>query len=267
MANIIPYYINKIFRKRIYNTPFSDNDTNNTNNTNNNISNNTNNIDILCKKMISIINHYPILVHDVLSSMYSNVYPNYLYINIECIDGNINVFDTNFIVNNGKYFNYRYVYVRINIYSEIKTNHVNCAIIDNVNRYVLIFEPKYRLLYDTNIITDIIQLDNYTILTSCDIGFNIINRLQNFDNYCQTYCLMTLHTILENVDISYNNYALMLNNVINYNNMINYWKNMYQYIKIGNFNFDIDGYINKDMKDIPYDNTVIQDADGWDIDA
>lgn len=249
MTDIVMYYINIFLKSHNYNNPidFINIDNNSTFN----------------QKIRSVISNYPKLIHELAFKNNINICPKYQYITLQKVNNGMNVIDSNFdrdLIDDDRY---RYIYIRVNI-ERPSINHVNCVIIDKFNKWVLIFEPKYSLSYDIEHIKAIIGLDNYDILVPKDIGYNFINRLQKFDYYCQTYVLFVFHIIISNPDVPYNEYALMINHIITYPHLRSYWYHIYSLLKESNF--DIENYVEDDMRTIPYDNDIIQDEDGWDID-
>jgi hypothetical protein len=113
----------------------------------------------------------------------------------------------------------RYIYIRLNIItnSTYKMHHVNCIIIDKKEKYILFFEPRVNFLFNIDDLIKeldaLINIKDYKKLLPSDIGYNIFNRLQKYDAFCQTYVLFAYILIINNKDIHYTNFSTMFNSM------------------------------------------------------
>ena len=176
-------------------------------------------------KMIFALNNIPDKVFDLLFCDHDNICPKFYKI-IFKKDVKLDAFVTTFnnldadIGNT----NIRYVYIRVDIIDKYKKiNHVNCVIIDRVEEYILVFEPKCKLVIDTQDINDIlkhyIDTSEYKLLTPSDIGYNSINKLQKNDCFCQTYIVFVFYLIVENPGINYADFSKLFNTIITTDNI------------------------------------------------
>lgn len=176
-------------------------------------------------KMIFALNNIPDKVFDLLFCDYDNICPKFYKI-IFKKDLKLNTFVTTFnnldeYINND---NMRYVYIRVDIIDKSKKiNHVNCIIIDRINKYILIFEPKCKLVIDVkdidNILKHYIDTKEYKLLTPSDIGYNSINKLQKNDCFCQTYIVFVFYLIVENPGVNHEDFSKLFNTVITTDNI------------------------------------------------
>lgn len=178
----------------------------------------SNNDDI--NTVIYAMNNVPETVYHSLYSKYSDVSNKYLQ-----IDLSKNNTMWQIIINMDFYKNFeillenetcRFIFIRLNIINKNKQiNHVNSVIIDKDKKYVLIFEPKLYLLYDICIIKDQLNLpEDYKYVLASDLGYHYFNRLQKFDNYCQTYAFFVFLLIIENKDVNYTEFSKLFNTII-----------------------------------------------------
>lgn len=249
MTTVIKYYFDCIFKNKIFNFPieFVKLDNNNSFNS----------------KIRSILTNYPSLIHKLIFSDNSDIYQDYQYIKLEKqnkkYDKKYNVIDAYYNKNEILDDSSRFVYIRIDIYGN--SNHVNCIIIDKLNKLIILFEPRYHIIFDANCLLSTLDLPDYKLMYPSDLGYNLVNSLQKFDNYCQTYVLFAFHIIVSNPHIEYYDYALMINTIITNKNLVSYWYYIYTLLKTSSF--DIDNYIEDDMEEQEYEE---QEIDSWELD-
>jgi hypothetical protein len=127
--------------------------------------------------------------------------------------------------------NIRFIYFRVNILKKKITssiiNHVNCIVIDKKRRFILYFEPTVIIRFNYKPIVRMLvnsspKLLNFAFLTPKKIGYNVYNRLQKYNHFCQTYVLYIYCLILENRDVEPQNFSKLFNNIITLQN-INYF--------------------------------------------
>ncbi|ARF09568.1 hypothetical protein Indivirus_1_191 [Indivirus ILV1] len=184
------------------------------------LKNNSGNIN----KVIFALNNMPDTIHHLLFGDQNNISFNYYYIrldlekkelnyNLEGIDDDINNVDI------------EYIFIRLNLINRQDFfDHVNGIYINKNKKYVLIFEPKVKLSFDAPFIEAFMKKyihdDNYKFIYAEDLGYNIYNKIQNYDLFCQTYVLFVFSLIILNDNmIEYNNYSTMFNDVINSKNI------------------------------------------------
>lgn len=202
--------------------------------------------DVELNKIIFALNNIPDIVHGLLFNKKDNsdVCQKYFSITIKLENSKIaelyhNLDNINeFLAND----NIRFIYIRLNILTNStgKMHHVNCIIIDKKSKYVLFFEPRNSLLFDVNElidkIKDKIDIDPYTKLIPSDIGYNMFNKLQQYDAFCQTYVLFAYILVINNKDIQYTNYSTMFNSVITSQNIGHFYYHINKLLKINNYN-------------------------------
>lgn len=217
LYSTIKYYL---FKQNEYNLPFNSDEIQ-TNNDFKDFKIN-NNMD----KVIFALNNIPDIVQSILFNNHKNVADKYLCLTIKLNGNSIdeiyhNLQDINSYIDN---HNIRYIYIRINlIHTKSKMNHVNCIIIDKLQKYIFLFEPKVLFTYDTKIIFellgDIFDTSQYNKILPSDIGYTYYNRLQWYDTFCQTYILFIFWLIILNSDIEPENFLKLFTEVITHQNM------------------------------------------------
>lgn len=121
--------------------------------------------------------------------------------------------------------NLRYYYVRVNLVESKKnTDHANLVMIDKLKKYIMYFEPQFEMRLSLESVSiefsKYEQLNDFEILIPKDIGYSHFNKLQRFDNYCQTYVLYAFCLVVNNPKVDYKDYSDMFNSVIIKNNGI-----------------------------------------------
>ncbi len=174
-------------------------------------------------KMIFALNNIPDKVFDLLFCDHDNICPKFYKI-IFKKDMKLDTFVTTFNNLDEYIDNERYVYIRVDIIDKSKKiNHVNCIIIDRAEKYILIFEPKCKLVIDIkdidNILKHYIDTSEYKLLTPSDIGYNSMNKLQKTDCFCQTYIIFVFYLIVENPGVNYEDFSKLFNTVITTDNI------------------------------------------------
>ncbi len=175
-------------------------------------------------KTIFALNNMPDVVHHLLFGNKDNIAFNYYYIRLDIekkeIDHNLDLLESDMLNKD-----IRYIFIRLNlINSQNHFNHVNGIYINKNKKYVLIFEPKVELSFTKDLINSFlrnnIDLSKYKFIYAEDLGYNIYNRMQNYDLFCQTYVLFVFLLITLNDDmIEYDNYSTMFQSVINSKNI------------------------------------------------
>ena len=205
--------------------------------------------DIALNKVMFALNNIPDIIHSLLFNNDTTVCQKYFSITIKLKNSKIidlydnldnnEAYDINSMMDND---DIRYIYIRLNILINLpsKMHHVNCIIIDKKNKHVLFFEPRNNLLFDINDLSirikDKIDISHYTKLTPSDIGYNVFNKLQQYDAFCQTYVLFAYLLIINNKDIHYTNYSTMFNSIINPQNIGYFYYHINNLLKINNYN-------------------------------
>lgn len=186
-----------------------------------NISNDTlfddfKNNDIEVNKIIFALNNVPDIIHQLLFTE-NYICNQYYFITLKMNPSKIiNVHHnlsniTNDLIDD----KIRYIYIRINIITDTQMHHVNCIVIDKKNKYILLFEPQVSFVYDPNIILSLldafIELKSYKTIFPSDVGYNMFNKLQRYDTYCQTYVLFIFVLIVYNQHIHYKDFSKLFN--------------------------------------------------------
>ena len=183
-------------------------------------------------KVIYVLNNLPSKIFSLIFDRYKHVSNEYFQITMSKIN-NKYVVTHQQLIGFGNVMNdsdVRYLYIRINLVNKkgkYNMNHVNCIVIDKEMRYILYFEPtcyvQINVKYLANLLFEITPvLSDYTILLPKDLGYSYINRLQYFDNYCQTYILYIFCLILENPHIDTNKYSELFNSIITEQNVLRF---------------------------------------------
>jgi len=146
-----------------------------------------------------LINNCGNMIHSHLFEKYRDVCCKYFWITIE---------DNNVHHNIEFTCDQRYVFIKVMLMDH---NHVNCIIIDNIKGTIVYFEPRCCEIIDRNMIKSILSYPDYEWYFSEDLGFGLFNRIQYFDNMCQTYILMGFLVIINNPSVEIVDYADMLN--------------------------------------------------------
>jgi hypothetical protein len=179
-------------------------------------------------KMIFALNNIPDKIFDLLFQNNNDICPKF-YKLVFIMDPKLNTYVNTFsnLYDLKEYIDNqytRYIYIKVDIIDKtLKINHVNCIIIDKLEKYILVFEPKYKLMIDINKINDIftqyIDINEYKLLTPTNIGYNSLNRLQRNDCFCQTYIVFIFYLIIENSHITYPDFSKLFNTVITTENI------------------------------------------------
>lgn len=181
------------------------------------------------KNVIFTINNLPEIVFEKLSEKYACLNKNYQWIQIK---KNIVIHNLDELDNSLQ----RFIFIKIEL---IDYNHVNCLIIDNRMKHIILFEPKGSEIIDINLLKSLVSLHGYIWITSKDMGFNMFNRIQYFDQFCQTYILMALICILNNPNTPVAEHASLFNDLINGYSINNFHKYISDKVKIENLNKNI----------------------------
>ena len=165
-------------------------------------------------KVMFAMNNMPADVHYLLFSNMPDVcQKHYTIVLDKTISSNLDSLPDNFAD-----VRIKYIFIRINL-----PTHVNCVVIDKNRRHVILFDPQVEFRYDPQVIIEhldtLIDMAGYKILVPRDLGFGLLNRLQYFDMYCQTYIVMTFLAIVSNPGVDYKDYSTMLNTIITNRNM------------------------------------------------
>lgn len=201
--------------------------------------------DIELNKTIFALNNIPDIIHKILFTDYY-ICEKYYYITLKLnpskiIDVYHNLIDINDSFLDDKI---KYIYIRVNVITKTSyknMQHVNCIIIDKNNKHILFFEPKLTFMYDVSVLTSLIDncmdTSTYKKLFPQDIGYNILNQLQRYDTYCQTYVIFIFSLIIHNQAIEYKDYHQMFNKSITTKNIGYYLFNIYR--KLREYNYEI----------------------------
>ena len=170
-------------------------------------------------KTIFALNNMPEIIHTLLFNNINNISNNYYYIRIrdQQVDHNLVLYED--MIDQ----NIQYIFIRLNIINNNSMNHVNGIIINKSQKYVLIYEPQVELSFDKLFMEEFLKLksdfSNYKFIYAEDIGYNVYNKMQNYDLFCQTYVLLVFILIIMNDNINYKKYRKMFNTLINYKNL------------------------------------------------
>lgn len=164
-------------------------------------------------KIIFVLNNIPGEIHKILFKDNPEINPEYYFINI---NHNNSGFDKNF---DKLDLTYRFIYIRINIFNNKYINHLNSIIIDNIQKYIFIFEPKTDINYNINIILELLGLNNYKIYIPADLKYN---QIQKFDLFCQTYIIFVFYLIINNKNLDINGFKDLFDNYINHDNLLKF---------------------------------------------
>ena len=197
------------------------------------------NNDMELNKLMFALNNLPDKIHNMLFSDNKEICHEYFYITIKIKNKNIidvqhNLDNTNNYLDDN---NIRYIFIKVNTINTSQNiiQHVNCIIIDKIQKYILFFEPKFEFSYDINefskIIDELIVLDGYSKIFPQDIGYNYYDRLQSYDAFCQSYILFVFILITNNKSINTSDYSLMFNEIITYENLGYMLFNIYMLLK------------------------------------
>lgn len=176
--------------------------------------------------------------------------------NKEIIDIHHNLTNINDFINNQEI---EYIYIRINVIRHNKNtiNHINNIIINKPQKYILLFDPQITFDYNPldmiTLLFDILQINyiNYNILFPEHIGYDNLNKLQYYDNFCQSYTLLAYILIINNPNVPFLEYNIMFNNSMTYKKL-GYFL-FYIHTLLQQHNFDIcDQY---ELWSYPTDNT------------
>jgi len=202
--------------------------------------------DIEINKIIFALNNIPDIIH---SQIFKEPYvcKKYYFITLKLNPSKIiDVFHNLDDIND--YFiddNVQYIYIRINIISKSLNNanmhHVNCIVIDKLKKYVLFFEPRLTFMFDTDVLISLVDtfmdLSSYDKIFPPDIGYNLLNKLQRYDTYCQTYVIFVFALIINNQHIPYKDYYKLFNKNITTANVGYFLFHIYRILK--EYNYDI----------------------------
>ena len=176
---------------------------------------------IALNKVIFALNNIPDIVHKLLFKENSEVCKQYFSITLKLENSKINNIYHN-LNDIEQYFNddkLRYCFIRLNIITNTfhKMHHINCIIIDKINKTILFFEPRVTFLFDINDLINnlhtLININGYITLLPSDIGYNFLNKLQKYDMFCQTYTLFVYLLIINN-NVNHKDYSIMFNTTI-----------------------------------------------------
>ena len=171
----------------------------------------------LINKTIHYLNSIPALVHYILfreNKQVCNKYFQIYYKNSTKEYDNLETLNSYMLDST-----IRYIFIRVNLIENNKyNNHANAIIIDKSQKWILYFEPQCKTRISMDIIksdlTNYISLTDYKYITPENIGYSIVNKLQRFDNYCQTYVIYAYCIIVNNPTVDYKDYSNMLNSII-----------------------------------------------------
>jgi len=189
---------------------------------------------------IFALNNMPETIHQLLFGNNGDIAFNYYYIRL---DLQKNMVDHNLALNDDMLNNdIKYIFIRLNLINNNSLfNHVNGIYINKNKKYILIYEPKVELMYDSEFIETLlkskIDCHDYIFIYAEDLGYSHYKRMQNYDLFCQTYVLFVFVLITLNDDINYENYSDMFDSVINSNNIDHFLYYIDELLK--NNNYDI----------------------------
>ena len=204
--------------------------------------------DIELNKIIFALNNIPDIVHSLIFREPS-VCVKYYFITLKLnpskiidVFHNLDDINDNFIDEN-----VQYIYIRINIISKSLNNtnmhHVNCIVIDKLKKYVLFFEPRLTFMFDTDVLISLVDtfmdLSLYNKIFPPDIGYNMFNKLQRYDTYCQTYVIFIFALIIYNQHVSYKDYYNLFNKSITTTNIGYFLFHIYKTLKECNYDICI----------------------------
>jgi len=221
------------------------------------------------RHIIFALNNIPEIVHEKLFKDYSDVSRNYHQVTFKKNNGVYEPASSQLATLSLDMHNnsIRFVFIRVNLIKSLrKMNHVNCVIVDKRRKFVLYFEPMVVVRIDTVELFDILlkfsdKFIGYNFLVPNDIGYNIYNRLQRYDNYCQTYILYVYCLILENQDVKPNEFSSMFNTVISARNIKCFLYYVHRVLMDGGI--DVNNFNSSGLKDQLIDDLVVTEDDEW----
>lgn len=224
------------------------------------------------KQVIFALNNIPDKIHEHLFKIYDNVSKNYHQITYTKYRNTYEPSSSQLshLSNDIRDASIRFIFIRINlIKNENLMNHVNCIIIDKKQKFILYFEPMAIIKIDINELVKIIinfsdDLNNYMLLTPDKIGYNFYNRLQRYDNYCQTYILYVYYLIIENDNVKYTEFSNMFNTIITSDSVKCFLYFVYNLLLSDGINIDHFEFDN--LNDQSIDSIVINEENDWLID-
>lgn len=188
--------------------------------------------DMEFSKVIFALNNIPHKIHEIIFPE-DNICHSYYQIYLNKLKKQNNRYDYILDYHNIDYDKFiaelndeaiRYLFIRINLLNKQKLNkftmnHVNCIVIDKLEKYILIFEPTYNIRFDLDIIKKILSqfsaLDDYVYLQPSNIGYKYDTKLQKNDFFCQTYIIMIFYIITKNSHVNYKDFSTLFGLTIN----------------------------------------------------
>ncbi|AYV82219.1 MAG: hypothetical protein Homavirus17_7 [Homavirus sp.] len=199
-------------------------------------------------KLIFALNNFPDQIYCTIFSKYDHTHICQKYYTISLVMDNEQetyLLKYNNLDDISTNMDKTYIYIRVELFCHNRMgniHHVNSIVINNSNKTVLIFEPQGSLKYDKALIslllnTNSMNIREYTFIDPVDIGYNIFNRLQLLDCFCQTYVLYIFILIIDNPMVKYKDYSHMFNTIITTKNM-GYFL-FYLYLEFKSINIDV----------------------------
>lgn len=221
------------------------------------------------KAIVFALNNIPGVVHQHLFKDYPDVSQNYHQITFKKDNGIYEPASSQLAMLSNDMHNesIRFVFIRVNLIKSLKKmNHVNCVIVDKRRKFLLYFEPMVVVRIDTIELFDILskfsdKFIGYSLLVPIDIGYNVYNRLQRYDNYCQTYILYVYCLILENRDVKPAEFSSMFNAVISAENVRCFLYYVHKVLTDGGI--DVNNFNSSSLNDKIIDDVVVTEDDDW----
>jgi hypothetical protein len=155
--------------------------------------------------------------------------------NKEILDFQHNLEDLN------NYLGTKYILIRVNVIDVTQNvlHHVNCIILDNVNKNAIFFDSKVNFQYNVDsfviLVMAMINISDYDILFPTHLGYNDYNKLQNCDMFCQTYVFFVFLLITTNENTQIAEYSNLFNTMITSKNLGYLLFHIHNLLKQNNF--------------------------------
>jgi len=159
--------------------------------------------------IINALDNIPYIIHKLLFENDNEISSDYFQIYLIRKDKYFTVghYSLNNLEENINNNNIRFIFIRLNLITNKIINHVNCLIIDKINKRIYVFEPQHKLKFNIDILKSIDEFNcflDYDFIEPIRMGNKIIQK-NNF--YCQTYVLMAYYLITKFYDyVDYTEY-------------------------------------------------------------
>jgi hypothetical protein len=191
-------------------------------------------------KVVFALNNMPETIYPLLFRDSSSICERLFIITIkiqnkEILDFQHNIEDLN------DHLGTKYILIRVNVIDVTQNvmHHVNCIILDNIDKNAIFFDSKVNFQYDVDsfviLVMDIINIGDYDILFPHHLGYNDYNKLQNCDMFCQTYVFFVFMLITTNENTQIPEYSNLFNTMITPKNLGYFLFHIHNLLKRNNF--------------------------------